>query len=87
MIGKKLEEARRLVKYASTVDKFNPIIIKLNSNYLVSILIRNNRYSYIVDMSHVKLDIDERNMKFAKFVADSILNSRKRGAIWQRKTH
>lgn len=78
MIGKKLKEARRLLEYASGVEKFNPIIIRLNSNYLVSILIRNKRYSYVVDMEHIKLDITDRNMRFAKFVADSILNSRKR---------
>ena len=76
MTGKKLEEARRLRDYANTSGMgLNATITPVSETWLVSILIKGKRYSYVINTAKLEGSEEHRNKQFAKFIVNSMLNS------------
>lgn len=75
MTGKKLAEARRLRDYANASGMgLNATITPVSETWLVSILIKGRRYSYVINTAKLDGSEEHRNKQFAKFIVDSMLN-------------
>ena len=76
MIGKKLAEARRLRDYANSSGMgLNASIAPVSETWLVSILIKGRRYSYVINTAQLDGSEEYRNLQFAKFVVYAMMNS------------
>lgn len=79
MVGKKLNEARRLAKlYNQTFKDSVAYVTKLSNEYLVTIAINGKKFSYSVNLNSLENDEDKRNKEFAKFIVDSVMNYSRR---------
>ena len=79
MVGKKLNEARRLAKlYNQTFKGSFASVTKLSNEYLVTITINRKKFSYSVNLNSLENDEDKRNKEFAKFIVDSVMNYNRR---------
>ena len=76
MTGKKLAEARRLRDYANASGMgLNATITPVSETWLVSIVIKGRRYSYVINKSKLDGSEEHRNLQFAKFVVYSMMDS------------
>lgn len=72
MIGKKRKEAIRLARQYKKDCHDKATIRKLNFNYLITIQIKGKPFSYIIGLEETQGTIEERNLKFARFLVNSI---------------
>ena len=79
MVGKKLNEARRLAKlYNQTFKGSCAIVTSISNEYIITVTIKNKKFSYPINLSSLSNSEEDRNKNFAKFIVDSIYNYNRR---------